>query len=731
MRGIYLFVKDRFDVRILLMGILCLMLGAATPASAQMAYTIQVEPAQVAASRTESKPSKGSPEKRPPILIEGKDRPREINEVVLYTPDYTRSTQTSPYGSEVVALQAGANSYRVEKVITLQACKAQQALSACGNVEIPPNGIVLSASGSQEFPLTTLLPIGTQFTLVPVWFHEETHPYTLMDPTAESNPSGKEFPGMRGVGQLVVYTEKFGDKTGTNPFGYEVTVVKDRVVAQEGADSAIPKDGFVLSGHGGNRAWLISHLPVGSLVKLDPKKNMLSASIDLETYRRQWEAKRQQLSCSDKTRALCHELHELENKVEKLAKHKKDHETAAALLATSLTALDEAAWKQFTPLEATAPQGVWHRPVETTPEAIVETLDRFKAMGINTIYLETFFHGYPIFPSQTLTAYGIAKNQTPKFKGFDPLAVWAGEAHKRNIKLHTWFQTFYVGNTVLEGPGPILSQYPQWASIQRAQVSESPEDRITPQPAMAESGAYFLDPANPEVQRFLADLLDEIARRYSVDGIQLDYIRYPASLSPDRENYLATTSGYSWAARHSFIARYGVDPATLTPEQTEAWKQWKQFCADQVSHFVRQVSIDLHEKYPKLQLSAAIFPVWEEAWQKKNQDWPLWGKNHWVDALVPMTLTGSVDLVSQNVRDVIKATDGKVPVIAGLFSPFQNLPAERLLEQIQAADKAKAEGISIFDSAHMTGRMVRALSAVQEGDVKSGASVPRHSKRND
>ncbi len=54
----------------------------------------------------------------------------------------------------------------------------------------------------------------------------------------------------RGTGQLIIFTSDFGASTGTNEWGYEVTVGADNVVTKVGGNnSQIPSGGFVLSGH--------------------------------------------------------------------------------------------------------------------------------------------------------------------------------------------------------------------------------------------------------------------------------------------------------------------------------------------------------------------------------------------------------------------------------------------------------------------------------------------------
>ena len=94
-------------------------------------------------------------------------------------------------------------------------------------------------------------------------------------------------------------------------------------------------------------------------------------------------------------------------------------------------------------------KGVWIRPTETTPHQINSTLDRLEKAGINNIFLEAYFHGKTIYPSAVLKKYKVTY-QREEFAHFDPLKTWIEEAHKRNIKVNIWFETFYVGNKYSE-----------------------------------------------------------------------------------------------------------------------------------------------------------------------------------------------------------------------------------------------------------------------------------------
>jgi hypothetical protein len=72
----------------------------------------------------------------------------------------------------------------------------------------------------------------------------------------------------RRADELIVYRPSFDQTTGTNAFGAEA-IVKGGVVTEQvdlRGNSTIPADGFVLSGHGRARSWIMQNLPPGTPV---------------------------------------------------------------------------------------------------------------------------------------------------------------------------------------------------------------------------------------------------------------------------------------------------------------------------------------------------------------------------------------------------------------------------------------------------------------------------------
>jgi uncharacterized lipoprotein YddW (UPF0748 family) len=699
--------------------------------------------------------------------VTGHNQPRGDESLILYDHAFGKSTRTNPYGVEVIAVPSevavpNGKAYQVTGLTSVWECSKPQADStdskalSCGNADIPTNGIVLSAMGSKRDWLKKLKP-GDTVALQESWFSQQQAKIDVVDPTPQNNPMGSGFPGFRASNQLVVYDSGYGrPNTGTNEFGFEVTVRNGIVMAQEGSDSAIPADGFVLSGHGRGRSWLIANAPLGAKIAISPDQQAVTSTVDFDTYVYQFDQRWAQSPCADTVWSakatpdqMCNAIRDKREKAVSLFKDGRSSD-AAALIQQSLEGLNRRIWLSYSAFPANTVRGAWHRPVEKTAAAIDQTLDTLKSAGINSVFLETFFHGYTIFPSKTFQEYGMT-DENPKFAGTDLLQLWVQEAHKRGMQVHTWFQTFYGGTKAYLPPGPILSKHPEWANVQfsalvpvappatppvnpvnattpaKVAVPLPPVANANPAPAMLKSpdkpipstlelGGYFLDPANPQVQTFLLKLADEIVTRYDIDGFQLDYIRYPASFPADRFSYRKTTWGYTNVARAAFKNQYGVDPVDIDPKDPQfdaLWMAWNSYKTAQINNFVQKVTQDIRQKRPDVKISAAVFPDADSALALKHQDWRAWGQNGWVDFFAPMTLTSAIKVVDRDTRNMIMATNGKVPVYSGIFGPFNDNTAEHVLSQIDTAKQAGARGYVLFDTAHLTARMLDALKTVQ------------------
>ncbi len=555
-----------------------------------------------------------------------------------------------------------------------------------------------------------------------VVFLNSSRQISVFDPTPQTNASGSLFPGGRGANQLVIYTPAFGERTNTNEYGTEAVVQGNIVTVISGANSFIPADGIVISGHGNAKWWIKQNIAVGTKVYIDKETGIINIYKTSESYMFEAEDKINETKnmidfykkVSENYNAKEATSH-IQEAQDYLKKAQKDSDDETQVRKYSELAIKEAdsALANVLPYIKNEAKGVWIRPTETTETQIIATLNNMQKVGFDNIFLETFYHGKTIFPSKTMAQHGfIVQNEL--FAGIDPLKIWIKEAHKRNIKVHIWFQSFYAGNIPPSAnPRSILAVNPEWGNKTGADYSNS-----TPTMSRSEHNGFFLDPANPEVQDFLLELLTEIIRTYKPDGINLDYIRYPQSVSKTESG----SWGYTEYARKDFTQMYGKDPVALTTKD-DLWKEWENYRREHITNFVRKAGTTC--KQNGVYVSTVIFPDAANALAIKQQDWRTWSKRNYVNGFTPLFLTYDPKMVASMMNDVIATKAPSTDIFAGIFVTFMDGSKEDLIRQIHETRKLKANGVILFDYAHTTPKYTTILA---ESAFKNAPQIQSETK---
>ena len=89
----------------------------------------------------------------------------------------------------------------------------------------------------------------------------------------------------------MLYTHQISVSTGTNEFGTEAIVEDNIVTSLSGADSTIPKNGLVISGHGVAKNWITQNITVGSKVYVDILNSTLTVYTTSDSYTYEAKAK--------------------------------------------------------------------------------------------------------------------------------------------------------------------------------------------------------------------------------------------------------------------------------------------------------------------------------------------------------------------------------------------------------------------------------------------------------
>jgi uncharacterized lipoprotein YddW (UPF0748 family) len=331
-------------------------------------------------------------------------------------------------------------------------------------------------------------------------------------------------------------------------------------------------------------------------------------------------------------------------------------------------------------------------------EDLIPLFDQFAEAGINIVYLETLNAGYTIYPS------AIAPEQNPLVKGWDPLKSAIKLAHARGIELHAWVWVFATANQrhnqILGQPetylGPVLSQHPDWI------ITDNKGNLFQPSSKKA-----FLDPANPEVRSYLLSLFEEIVTQYDVDGLQLDYIRYPF-----QNLYANDTHGYGEVSRREFFKQTGIDPIKLT-DRDPLWQQWTTYRTQQIDSFVATVSQKLKAKKPNLILSTAVFPMpHSERIDKIQQNWEAWIKEGYINLLLPMTYAEDSGGLQSLTNPVFRENfAGSTFILPGLR--LQNQSQTMVLDQVQFVRGLPTLGYGLFAAENFNSNIYQLLRRTQ------------------
>ncbi|MEW5841786.1 MAG: family 10 glycosylhydrolase [Bacteroidota bacterium] len=162
---------------------------------------------------------------------------------------------------------------------------------------------------------------------------------------------------------------------------------------------------------------------------------------------------------------------------------------------------------------------------EKQKHALIQIFDDIKSKNLNTVYFQAYSNGMALFHSSFEPFSPYVTGTVNGAASYDPLKFAIEQAHKRGLEIHAWVNIFKcfngTENNILSDPNHISKRKPEW-------VIEDFRDG---------QKSYWLDPGLPEVREYIADMLAEMVEKYDLDGVQLDYIRYPGKNFDDHLSY--------------------------------------------------------------------------------------------------------------------------------------------------------------------------------------------------
>ena len=371
----------------------------------------------------------------------------------------------------------------------------------------------------------------------------------------------------------------------------------------------------------------------------------------------------------------------------------------------------------------------FHAGIRSPAEA-AQLVSDAKRLHVNTLIVQVRRRGDALYTGGLEPPLADANYQP----SFDALAHIVSVAHAAGLQVHAWINAMPVwrdeappkdARHVFNLHGPAASGDACWLTAARDGTKKFPV-------------GYFLDPGHPAAQNHLVSVYLDIVRRYDVDGIHFDYMRYPETEGP------ALPRGADVGYNPVSVARFqrATGRTDVPAPDDEAWIDWRR---QQVTQLMRRISIEARAVKPRIKVGAATI-AWgrppESLADFKNvapmqrvfQDWQRWLAEGLLDLAVPMNYAREHD---ERVRGWFNGwiawekkhkADRQLAVgIGGYLSAPEGVLAQ--VSRVRATEgRARADGMSFFSyyqpSMAPTALLGAPAPAVQPGSTPRAQAPP-------
>jgi uncharacterized lipoprotein YddW (UPF0748 family) len=339
----------------------------------------------------------------------------------------------------------------------------------------------------------------------------------------------------------------------------------------------------------------------------------------------------------------------------------------------------------------------------TSAQAIEEMVAAAKQSGFNTLLVQVRGLG-DSYVQGGLEPRPASLAAQPTF---DPLAMAIAKGHERGLAVHAWINVNLVAGTdVPASRSHIVYRHPEWLMVPRTLgrdlVSLDPTGpeylgRLTryARGRSAELEGLYLSPATNASVEYTTGVVRDIVQRYAVDGVHLDYVRYPTdefdysreTLGAFRQNLAGSLSA---ADMRRYDARLAADPLLYTQVFSD---EWRAFRVSRLTALLSEIRKTVKAARPSATISATVAPDPTEAATRRLQDWGQWLNLDLIDVVCPAAYTTDVAaFVSQITTAQLAA--GRHALWAGIGA--NRLSSEQTVDNILAARRLGVGGVILF-----------------------------------
>jgi uncharacterized lipoprotein YddW (UPF0748 family) len=331
------------------------------------------------------------------------------------------------------------------------------------------------------------------------------------------------------------------------------------------------------------------------------------------------------------------------------------------------------------------------------PERVPDLLRDARDLGATDLFVQVYRGGRAWFDSSHADASPFAAASAQA--GADPLRSLVARAHEAGLRVHAWVNVLSLAQNRDTPLQRSLGRDAIHVDRRGRSLLDYPKFEV-PEPdrgyyRMGTPGLY-VDPAAPGVAEALVATFAELCARYpELDGLHLDYIRYPDVLpfAPGTRFGVGLDFGYGARTRERFRAETGREaPFADGIGNADAWDAWRR---EQVDAIVRESARAARAAQPRIAMSAAVWSYADRAYQVLGQDWRRWLEEGWLDFAVPMAYTRDDRLLRYQAEAYAGTPQGE-RIWPGLGVWLFAKEPERAVRQVEIALAAGAPALALF-----------------------------------
>jgi uncharacterized lipoprotein YddW (UPF0748 family) len=333
-------------------------------------------------------------------------------------------------------------------------------------------------------------------------------------------------------------------------------------------------------------------------------------------------------------------------------------------------------------------RGLWVvRTALVSPAAVDSVVDQAREAGFNALLVQVRGRGDAFYDSRLVPRSIIIREHD---RGFDPLGRLLERARRSGLEVHAWINVLLSAHFSQPlSDDHIVAQHPEWLMVprdaSRYAIAAHPDSlrAIVRQASRSDPDVegYYLSPSAPGVGERLESIVRELLRGYPVQGLHLDFIRYPGR-------------DYDWsrAALADFARRRGTSSLLQAPlADPQAFDEYRR---DVLTHLAERLAGAARAERPGIVVSAAVVPDDATALSQKFQNWPAWLSHGLLDAVCPMTYTPDARLFRRQV-EIARTYVGKGQSLWAGVGAYR-LDIRSTVERVRMARLLGASGVVLF-----------------------------------